>query len=84
MTITHPDTCRPARKHALACSLCGRAIHAAPFAREGDQFYCEASFRKQREPQDLQEERDQAYLALAEALAAHSATRKKPCVKWWR
>lgn len=72
MTITHPGTCSvtPVWKHALACSLCGRAIHTAPFAREGDQFYCEACFLKQREPQDLQVERDQTYLALAEALAA--------------
>lgn len=72
MTITHPDTrgAMQAQNHALACHLCGRAIPAAPFAREEDRFCCEACFLKQREQQDLQAERDRAYLALAEALAA--------------
>lgn len=58
---------------APACRHCGIAISAAPFAREGDQFCCEACFLKQREQHDLTdlaEERDHAYLALAEALAA--------------
>ncbi len=55
---------------AAACSLCGRAIPAAPFARQGDRFTCEACFLKQLEQPDLQAERDRAYLALAEALAA--------------
>lgn len=72
MTITHPDTrgATQARNHAPACRLCGRAIPAAPFAREEDRFCCEACFLKQREQNDLAEERDRAYLALAEALAA--------------
>lgn len=55
---------------APSCRLCGHAIPAAPFAREDDRFCCEACFLRQREQQDLQAERDQAYLALAEALAA--------------
>lgn len=59
-----------ARNPAPVCHHCGRAITAAPFAREGDQFCCEACFLKQREQHDLAEERDRAYLALAEALAA--------------
>lgn len=69
---THPGTrgATQARNHAQACSLCGRTIPAAPFAREEDRFTCEACFLKQREPPDLQAERDRAYLALAEALAA--------------
>ena len=59
-----------ARNDAPACSLCGRAIPAAPFAREETRFYCETCFLKQREQPDLQAERDRAYLALAEALVA--------------
>ncbi len=62
-----------ARNPTPACRYCGRAIPAAPFAREGDQFCCEACFLKQREQHDLADlagERDRAYLALAEALAA--------------
>ena len=72
MTIAHSDTrgAMQARNHAPACHLCGRAIPAAPFALEDDRFYCEACFLKQREQHDLQVERDQAYLALAEALTA--------------
>lgn len=72
MTITHPDTrsAMQARNDAPTCHICGRAIPAAPFAREEDRFCCEACFLKQREQQDLQAERDSAYLALAEALAA--------------
>ena len=72
MTITHPDTrgATQAHKHALACRYCGRAIPSGPFAREEDLYCCEACFLKQREQHDLQAERDQTYLALAEALAA--------------
>lgn len=72
MTTTHPDirADMQTRQHVPACRYCGRSIPAAPFAREEEQFCCEACFLKQREQQDLQVERDQAYLALAEALAA--------------
>ena len=72
MTITHPGThgATQARDHTPVCHFCGHAIPAAPFAQEGNRFYCEACFLKQREPPDLQAERDRAYLALAEALAA--------------
>ena len=72
MIMTNPDTrgVTQARNHAPACRYCGRTIPRAPFAREGEQFCCEACFLKQREQQDLQAERDRAYLALAEALAA--------------
>ena len=59
-----------ARDPVSACRHCGRAISAVPFAREGDRLCCEDCFLKQREQQDLQVERDRAYLALAEALAA--------------
>lgn len=59
-----------ARNHAPACHFCGRATPAALFAREEERFTCEACFLRQREQQDLQTERDRAYLALAEALAA--------------
>lgn len=45
-------------------------IPAAPFAREANRFYCGACFLRQREQHDLQVERDQAYLAMAEALTA--------------
>lgn len=72
MTTAHPGVrgAAQARNPAPACSLCGRAIPAAPFAREADRVYCEACFLKQREQPDLQAERDRAYLALAEALMA--------------
>jgi HD-GYP domain-containing protein (c-di-GMP phosphodiesterase class II) len=72
MTIVHPGTHRvtQARNDAPTCHYCGRAIPAAPFAREEDRFCCEACFLKQREQPDLQAERDRAYLALAETLAA--------------
>ncbi|MHB1291985.1 MAG: hypothetical protein ACYCY5_07300 [Sulfuricella sp.] len=74
MTITHSDTrgAAQARNHAPACRYCGRAIPATPFAREEDRFCCEACFLKQREQHDLAEERDRAYLALAEALAVEA------------
>jgi len=72
MTITRPDTrsATQARNHAPACHFCGRATPAALFAREEERFTCEACFLRQREQQDLQTERDRAYLALTEALAA--------------
>jgi hypothetical protein len=46
-----PDTrgAMQAWNHAPACHLSGRAIPAATFVREGDRFYCEACFLKQRE-----------------------------------
>lgn len=58
--------------NAPTCRYCGRAILAAPFAREEDRFCCEACFLKRRERHDLDDmagECDRAYLALAEALA---------------
>lgn len=72
MTITHTGTRGDTqeRNRVPACRYCGRAIPGAPFAREEDRFCCEACFLKQREQQDLPAERDHAYLALAEALAA--------------
>ena len=70
MTIPILTRAMQARNHAPTCHICGRAIPAAPFAREEDRFCCEACFLKQREQRDLQAERDRAYLALAEALAA--------------
>ena len=71
-SIRHPDARSdpPASADAPACRYCGHAIPAAPFAREEDLYCCEACFLKQREQHDLQAERDQTYLALAEALAA--------------
>lgn len=72
MTISRHYTRAVTQVHnsASACRYCGRAIPVAPFAREEELFCCEACFLKQREQQDLQAERDQNYLALAEALAA--------------
>jgi response regulator RpfG family c-di-GMP phosphodiesterase len=53
-----------------SCAFCGEAIARAPYARRGEEYCCEGCFLKQKEFQTLREERNEAYLALPEALVA--------------
>ena len=52
------------------CRLCGAPIAGLPFIREGEEYCCEGCFLRRKEYRGIEEERDNAYLALAEALAA--------------
>lgn len=52
------------------CRLCGVPIAGLPFIREGEEYCCEACFLGRKEYRSIEAERDNAYLALAEALAA--------------
>lgn len=52
------------------CNFCGEAIDRVPYARKGETYCCEGCFLRQREFIALKEERDEAYLALPEALVA--------------
>lgn len=52
------------------CRLCGAPIAGLPFIREGEEYCCEACFLGRKEYRGIEAERDNAYLALAEALAA--------------
>ncbi len=52
------------------CRLCGAPIAGQPFIREGKEYYCEGCFLGRKEYRGIEAERDNAYLALAEALAA--------------
>ena len=69
LTTTTYSNSRAAAQ-ALACRYCGSNFLSAPFARGEALHCCEACLLKQREQHDVRLERDQAYLALAEALAA--------------
>jgi HD-GYP domain-containing protein (c-di-GMP phosphodiesterase class II) len=52
------------------CRLCGAPIAGLPFILEGEEYCCEACFLERKEYRGIEAERDNAYLALAEALAA--------------
>jgi predicted nucleic acid-binding Zn ribbon protein len=52
------------------CRLCGAPIAGLSFIREGEECCCEDCFLKRKEFRGIEAERDNAYLALAEALAA--------------
>lgn len=52
------------------CRLCGAPIAGLPFIREGEEYCCEGCFLGRKEYRAIEAERDNAYLALAEALAA--------------
>ena len=52
------------------CTFCGAVIAYAPYAHRGEQYCCEGCFLKQKEFLTLREERNEAYLALPEALVA--------------
>ncbi|MHB9100147.1 MAG: HD-GYP domain-containing protein [Sulfuricella sp.] len=52
------------------CRLCGTPIDGRSFIREGEEYCCEGCFLGRKECRGIEAERDNAYLALAEALAA--------------
>jgi HD-GYP domain-containing protein (c-di-GMP phosphodiesterase class II) len=52
------------------CRLCDTPIAGRPFIREGEEYCCEGCFLGLKEYRGIEAERDNAYLALAEALAA--------------
>lgn len=58
------------RREKAACKFCGSLIEHRPFARSGEEFCCEGCYHKQKQFRDVQAERDNAYLALAEALSS--------------
>lgn len=53
-----------------ACRFCGMAIAEGLYAAAGESYCCEGCFLKGKEFQSVRAERDQAYLQMAEALAA--------------
>jgi HD-GYP domain-containing protein (c-di-GMP phosphodiesterase class II) len=57
-------------KNMHSCAFCGEAIARAPYARRGEEYCCEGCFLKQKEFKTLRAERNEAYLALPEALVA--------------
>jgi putative nucleotidyltransferase with HDIG domain len=57
-------------RHQRACGFCGAPIAGVPYARRGKGYCCEGCFLKEKEFRAVQEARDDAYLALAEALVA--------------
>lgn len=59
------------------CRFCGAPIGAGPYSRLGDDYCCEGCFLRQRDFASVLGERDQAYLALAEALAAALDARER-------
>ena len=52
------------------CHVCGTPIAGLPFIREGEAYCCESCVLKRKEYRGIEAERENAYLALAEALAA--------------
>ena len=54
----------------IVCRLCGTSIAGAPFVHIGEAYCCEGCFLKEKEFRAVQAAKDDAYLALAEALAA--------------
>lgn len=52
------------------CHHCGSPIDGSTFLRVGESYCCEGCFLGQKDCQALHDEREWAYLALAEALAA--------------
>lgn len=52
------------------CHHCGSPIDGSTFLRVGESYCCEGCFLGQKDCQALHDERELAYLALAEALAA--------------
>jgi putative nucleotidyltransferase with HDIG domain len=54
----------------LFCGFCGSPITGAVYARQGERYCCEACYLKEKEFHSIEAEREAAYLALAEALAA--------------
>lgn len=54
----------------IVCQLCGACITGLPFVRKGEVFCGEGCLLKEKEFRAIKAERDNAYLALAEALAA--------------
>ncbi len=52
------------------CRICGAPIAGLPYIREGEEYCCERCFLGRKEYRGIEAERDNTYLALAEALAA--------------
>lgn len=52
------------------CGFCGAPIAGTGFARAGNRYCCEGCFLKEKEYRGVLDEREKAYLALAESLAA--------------
>lgn len=61
----------------VRCSLCGDPLHGRGFQRRGDAFCCEGCFLKDREFRATRSALENAYLALAEALARALDIREK-------
>lgn len=59
------------------CRICGQPISGPPFAREGEDYCCESCYLRHKEYRGPAGERDDAYLALAEALVAALDARER-------
>lgn len=68
MELAQKDIAIPPPKER--CRLCGAPIAGLPFIREGEEYCCEGCFLGRMAYRGIEAERDNAYLALAEALAA--------------
>lgn len=70
MELAQPGIITAPPQGEKRCHVCGTPIAGLPFIREGEEYCCEACFLGRKEYRGIEAERDNAYLALAEALAA--------------
>lgn len=70
MELAQPGIITAPPQGEKRCHVCGTPIAGLPFIREGEEYCCEACFLGRKEYRGIEAERDDAYLALAEALAA--------------
>lgn len=70
MELAQPGIITAPPQGEKRCHVCGTPIAGLPFIREGEEYCCEACFLGRKEYRGIEVERDNAYLALAEALAA--------------
>ncbi|MBZ0094409.1 MAG: HD-GYP domain-containing protein [Sulfuricella sp.] len=76
MELAQPGIITAPPQGEKRCHVCGTPIAGLPFIREGEEYCCEACFLGRKEYRGIEAERDSAYLALAEALAAALDTRE--------
>jgi HD-GYP domain-containing protein (c-di-GMP phosphodiesterase class II) len=70
MELAQPGIITAPPQGKKRCNVCGTPIAGLPFIREGEEYCCEACFLGRKEYRGIEAERDNAYLALAEALAS--------------
>ncbi|HUX64488.1 HD-GYP domain-containing protein [Sulfuricella sp.] len=70
MELAQPGIITAPPQGEKRCHVCSAPIASPPFIREGEEYCCEGCFLGRKEYRGIEAERDSAYLALAEALAA--------------